>query len=157
VNSLNDVNALVLFVGLASLAAVLATRIASFASIPAPAIFLISGTIVATIGEHTHNFPTLSNTQIAYIGTFALIIILFEGGFGGGLARARRAAVPILWLGLPGTLLTAAVMWVIGRLLGLEAGPAALVAIAIAPTDPAAVFSVLGAGTATTRAQWHHP
>ncbi|MBC7644807.1 MAG: cation:proton antiporter [Thermoleophilia bacterium] len=146
-DALNDANALVLFVGLASLAAVLAKRFAAFASIPAPAIFLLGGTIAATMGERTHNFPALTNSQVAHIGTFALIIILFEGGFGGGLARARRAAGPILWLGLPGTLMTAALMWGAGCLLGLDAGVAALVAIAIAPTDPAAVFSVLGAGT----------
>lgn len=144
---INETTALVLFIGLASLAAVLATRIARFASIPAPAIFLLGGTIAATIWEQNGNTSAaLSLSQIAHIGTVALIIVLYQGGFAGGLTRARQAWAPIMWLGLPGTILTTAMIWGVARLLGLDSGPALLVAIAVAPTDPAAVFSVLGGG-----------
>ena len=84
--------------------------------------------------------------------TLALIAILFDGGLHLGWSRFRAAAGPIAAVGVLGTFLTAAAAaaflhWAFG----LDWFPALLVATAIAPTDPAVVFSVLGRREVTGR------
>ena len=75
----------------------------------------------------------------------ALIVILFDGGSSIGWRRFRTAAIPIVSLGILGTFATAGLVtafahWAIG--LGwLTAG---LLGAAVAPTDPAVMFSVFG-------------
>ncbi len=75
----------------------------------------------------------------------ALIVILFDGGSSIGWRRFRGAAIPIVSLGVLGTFATAGLVtafahWAIG--LGwLTAG---LLGAAVAPTDPAVMFSVFG-------------
>jgi cell volume regulation protein A len=77
--------------------------------------------------------------------TVALVVILFDGGMHIGWARFRAAATPILSVGVAGTFLTAAGGAVLLRVgFGLDWYVALLVATAVAPTDPAVVFSVLG-------------
>src|SRR4051812_47755620 len=62
-----------------------------------------------------------------------------------GLPRFRTAAAPILGLGLVGTFLTVAAAAVAAHLLlDVSWYLSVLLATAIAPTDPAVVFSVLG-------------
>jgi potassium/hydrogen antiporter len=77
--------------------------------------------------------------------TVALVCILFDGGMHIGWSRFRSAAAPIAVVGVLGTFLTVAA----GALLvhfafGLAWSVSVLVATAVAPTDPAVVFSVLG-------------
>src|SRR5262249_8033899 len=77
--------------------------------------------------------------------TVALACILFDGGMRIGWSRFRRAAGPITAAGLGGTFATAAaVANVLHFGLGAEWYVAVLAATAIAPTDPAMVFAVLG-------------
>lgn len=73
-----------------------------------------------------------------------LVVLLFEGGLGIGPQRAREVLAPALSLGLVGTLATGAALTPLVHLV-LDTGwwEAALVAAALAPTDPAVVFSVL--------------
>ena len=79
------------------------------------------------------------------IVTVCLVLILFEGGMGIGLAAFRRQAMAITWLGVAGTLVTALAMAALAYLvLGVGWRAALLLGTALAPTDPAVVFSVLG-------------
>ena len=62
-----------------------------------------------------------------------------------GWRRFRAAAVPIGILGVLGTFATAGVLAVVAHVvLGLEWTTAFLLGAALAPTDPAVMFSVLG-------------
>jgi len=79
-------------------------------------------------------------------------VILFDGGTHIGWTRLREAVVPTAALGILGTFMTAggtAVM--LHFAFGLDWYLALLVATAIAPTDPAVVFSVLGGKQLTGR------
>jgi potassium/hydrogen antiporter len=89
--------------------------------------------------------PTPPEGAVEQAVTVALILILFDGGRHIGWARLRPSLVPIIVLGVLGTFLTAAgggVLLHVG--FGLAWYVALLVATAVSPTDPAAVFSVLG-------------
>ena len=131
--------ATVLLAGVIALAAVLANRIPL---IPAPALVLIGTAVVVQLVPSVHR-PDLH--LVDHLVSIALIFILFDGGLHLGWPRFRRALKPIGLLGVAGTFLTAAGAAVVAHwVLGLDWYPALLVATAIAPTDPAVVFSVLG-------------
>src|SRR4029077_3852611 len=77
-----------------------------------------------------------------------------DGGAAIGWRRFRTAAVPILSLGVPGTFATAGRLTLFAHgALGLGWLTAGLLAAAIAPTDPAVVFSVLGSHPVRGRAR----
>jgi cell volume regulation protein A len=62
-----------------------------------------------------------------------------------GRRRLKSAAGAIVWIGTAGTLVTAAAVAALAHFLfGLDWIPALLIGTALAPTDPAVVFSVLG-------------
>jgi cell volume regulation protein A len=90
---------------------------------------------------------------VEQVVTVALVCILFDGGMNIGWARFRSAAAPIAVVGVLGTFLTV----IAGALLvhfafGLAWYVSLLVATAVAPTDPAVVFSVLGQREVSGRA-----
>ena len=132
----------VVVAALALLAAVGSSRISEWVRIPAPAIFLVAASLCAEL------FPDLGSLSIRTdqrIVTVALVLILFDGGMHIGLARFRPVAGGVVWLGVAGTFVTAAVMAVLAHsLFGFDWRAALLVGTALAPTDPAVVFSVLG-------------
>jgi potassium/hydrogen antiporter len=122
-------------------AALLASKLSARVSIPSAAFFLVAAAVASDI------FPSLSFsiTTVERVGTIALIVILFDGGSSIGWRRFRVAAVPIAVLGIFGTFATAGVIalfthWVFG-LSWIVSG---LLGAAVAPTDPAVMFSVLG-------------
>ncbi len=122
--------------------AVAAAPLAARIGLPAPAAFLAVGIAAAATGV----FPAedMSALQLQKVGTLALYAILFQGGLSTGFKAWRRSATPILVLGLPGTAATAGALALVGHyVLGLDWPLAALIAIALCPTDPAAVYSVL--------------
>jgi potassium/hydrogen antiporter len=126
----------------AGLAAVLSNRLTERAKIPAPLLVLASAAVAAAV---VPGLRTPSERTVEHVVTLALVLILFDGGLHIGWRRFRAAAAPIMVVGVVGTFLTAAA----GALLlhaafGLEWYLALLVATAVAPTDPAVVFSVLG-------------
>jgi cell volume regulation protein A len=72
-------------------------------------------------------------------------MILFDGGMDIGWRRFRRALVPIASLGVVGTFTTALVMAGCAHyLLDFDWTTAGILAAALAPTDPAVMFSILG-------------
>jgi potassium/hydrogen antiporter len=89
--------------------------------------------------------PEPQQQTVERVVTVALVVILFDGGLSIGATRFRSAAGGILALGVVGTFLTIAGAAVVAHaLLGVSWYLSALVATAVAPTDPAVVFSVLG-------------
>ena len=111
--------------------------------VPAPALFLVAAAVASDI------FPELSDhvaiRNVERIGVVALIVILFDGGMHVGWRRFRSSAAPISLLGVVGTFATAAVMAVLAHyLFGFDWMTAGLLGAALAPTDPAVMFSVLG-------------
>lgn len=112
-------------------------------SLPAPALFLGLG-ILVNGWSHVVDVR-VHMTDVAAVGSVALVLILFEGGFSGGFSRARSAIGPILGLGIIGTFATTAALAAAAHYIGGLAWAASVIlGIALAPTDPAAVFSILG-------------
>ena len=134
------------------LAALTAAPLAQRLRLPGPAAFLAIGIIAGLTGIA----PTkeLSPVTLEQIGAVALYAILFQGGLATGFRAWRRSAQPILLLGLPGTAATASSLAVFAHfLLGLDWPLAFLIGIALAPTDPAAVYAVLRGQQGESRAR----
>jgi cell volume regulation protein A len=89
--------------------------------------------------------PSLLSVKAAEdVAVVALVVILFNGGRDIGRARMREALAPALSLGILGTFLTAGVVALAAHeLLDTTWTMAGLIGAALAPTDPAVVFSVL--------------
>jgi cell volume regulation protein A len=133
---------LVLVVGAAITAAVLSNRISERIRVPAPAIFLLAAAVASDV---IPSLGQLSVTTVQRVVTVALVVILFDGGMHIGWRRFRSAAVPVIWVGVAGTFITAAALAVLAHaLFDLDWWAALLLGTALAPTDPAVVFSVLG-------------
>jgi len=134
---------IVLVVAAGLLLALLASKVGERFPIPAPGLFLL----VAAIASDA--YPRLSDhltiLEVERIGVVALIIILFNGGTLVGWRHFRSAAVPIFSIGVFGTFATAGIVAVAAHyLFGFEWITAGILGAALAPTDPAVMFSVLG-------------
>jgi potassium/hydrogen antiporter len=133
----------VLLVGLGVSLALLTMKVTHRVQVPAPALFLVAAAVLSDV------FPGLadavSTETVARIGVVALIVILLDGGMHVGWQRFRRSAVPIAVLGVLGTFATAAVMAFFAHVLfDFDWVTAGIIGAALAPTDPAVMFSVLG-------------
>jgi cell volume regulation protein A len=83
--------------------------------------------------------------DVERIAVVALIVILFDGGMNVGWPRFRVAALPITALGVLGTFGTAGVVALAAHwFFGFGWTIAGILGAALAPTDPAVMFSVLG-------------
>jgi cell volume regulation protein A len=131
-----------LLMSLAAIVAVLSNRLTARLRVPAPALFLAVAALAAAV------LPALKAPPeriVERIVTVALIFILFDGGMHIGWRRFRAAAAPIVVVGVAGTFLTTAAVAASAHFwFGLTWYIALLLGTAIAPTDPAVVFSILG-------------
>ncbi|MGH3218504.1 MAG: cation:proton antiporter [Streptosporangiaceae bacterium] len=132
----------VLLAAAVGLVAVLSNRLTERVKIPSPALVLAGAAIAVKIIPALHAPPRLTVERVV---TVALVCILFDGGMHIGWSRFRSAVVPIATVGVLGTFLTVAAAAAFTHVAsGLAWYLALLVGTAIAPTDPAVVFSVLG-------------
>ena len=132
----------VLVAALVGIAAVLSSRVSERLRIPAPAFFLVGAAVASDIWPR---LGSLSFATVEQVVTVALAVILFDGGMRMGWRRFQSAAVATVWIGVAGTLVTAAAAALAARFLFSFDWPGALlIGTALAPTDPAVVFSVLG-------------
>jgi cell volume regulation protein A len=142
VDELSNFGLVVLIVAAGFTAAVALSKLTERVPVPGPALFLLLGALASDV------FPGLSvlDTQsVERIGVVALIVILFDGGMYVGWRRFRSSAAPIVVLGVVGTFATAGVVAVLAHaLLDLGWTSAGILGAAVAPTDPAVMFSVLG-------------
>jgi potassium/hydrogen antiporter len=133
---------LVLVIGMVGLLAVLSNRLSERIQIPTPALFLAGAAIAAHLVPHLQAPP---QKVVERLVTLALVGILFDGGMHIGWTRFRAATGPIVVVGVLGTFLTVAAAATFTHFaFGLSWYVSVLVGTAIAPTDPAVVFSVLG-------------
>jgi potassium/hydrogen antiporter len=141
VSEITDFGVIVLAVSAALFVALLCMRLADRVSLPYAAPILVVTAVVASASSYVQS--ALSVEEVQDLATAALVVILFDGGLHIGMARFRRAARPIVALGVLGTFLTAGLVAVAARyLLGFSWIEAGLVGAAVAPTDPAVTFSV---------------
>jgi cell volume regulation protein A len=140
---ITDYAAILLALGTGVSLAVLSTRLTAWFPIPSPLLFLVAAAAVSDLWPSLYaDVPALTVERIAVA---ALIVILFNGGMDIGWRRLRIAIGPILSLGIVGTFATAALLAVFAHYaLGFEWMTAGLIGAALAPTDPAVMFSVLG-------------
>jgi potassium/hydrogen antiporter len=133
---------ILLIMAAAVVLAVLSNRISERIRIPAPAIFVLAAAVASDV---IPVLGQLSVTTVQRLVTVALAVILFDGGMHIGWRRFRPAAGAVVWVGVAGTFVTAAALAALAHLLfGLDWWVALLLGTALAPTDPAVVFSVLG-------------
>ena len=134
---LSEFGAYVLVVSGGVLLALLARKLTEHFPIPAPALFLVVAAAAPVI------VPQIRTVE--RIGVVALIVILFDGGMHIGWRRFRRGALPIASLGVIGTLATAGLVAACAHyLLDFDWTTAGILGAALAPTDPAVMFSILG-------------
>ena len=133
---------IILFASAVGLVAVLANRLTERVKVPVALLVLVGAAVAANA------LPVLqppSSRMVELVITVALVLVLFDGGMHIGRSRFRAAIVPILSLGVVGTFLTTAgAALTLHYICGISGYLAVLVATAVAPTDPALVFSVLG-------------
>jgi potassium/hydrogen antiporter len=134
---LGDFGLIVLVVATGVMLALVAAKVAERYPIPAPALFLLIALAIPVAIPHIRT--------VERIGVVALIVILFDGGMHIGWRRFRRAIVPIGVLGIVGTVTTAIVVTVCAHfILDFSWTLSGVVGAALAPTDPAVMFSILG-------------
>jgi len=140
---ITDYAVILLALGTGVALAVLSTRLTVWVPVPSPVLFLLAAAVVSDIWPSLYEeVPALTVERIAVA---ALIVILFNGGMDIGWRRLRTAVAPILTLGILGTFATAAIVAVFAHYaLGFEWIVAGIIGAALAPTDPAVMFSVLG-------------
>ena len=136
-DELSDFGLIVLVVSGGVLLALLVHKVSARFPVPAPALFLLAALATPVALPHIQT--------VERIGVVALIMILFDGGMDIGWRRFRRAVIPIASLGVVGTFTTAIVMAGCAHyLLDFDWTTAGILAAALAPTDPAVMFSILG-------------
>ena len=139
---ISDFSAIILVVTVGFTLAVLSTKLTERVPVPVPAVLLLAA---AAASELWPRLNTLPIETVGRVGVVALIVILFNGGLDIGWRRFRASAVSILSIGLPGTFVTAGLVTLLGHYaLGFSWIFSGLAGAAIAATDPAVVFSVLG-------------
>jgi potassium/hydrogen antiporter len=142
-SEIHDFGTIVLIVAAGLSCALASSKLTERVPLPGPALFLLVAAVASDL------FPALSEhtsiREVERVGVVALIVILFDGGMHVGWTRFRAAAVPIVVLGTAGTFATAGVMALVAHtLFGFSWTTAGILGAALAPTDPAVMFSVLG-------------
>jgi potassium/hydrogen antiporter len=123
--------------------AVLTNGVSERLQVPAAGLFLLAAAVASDLWPALGR--ALSIRDVERIAVLALIVILFDGGMRVGWTRFRESAVPIVSLGLLGTFATAGLMTLAAHyLLDFKWQTAGLLGAALAPTDPAVMFSVFG-------------
>ncbi|HET7431003.1 MAG TPA: cation:proton antiporter [Nocardioides sp.] len=134
--------AVLLAASVAALAAILSSRLSELTRVPAPALFLVAAAVASDLVPELGGLDVLTDQRLV---TVALVVILFDGGMHIGWGRMRPNVAAVTWIGVAGTLVTTgAIAAAAYFLFGLDGRTALLVGAALAPTDPAVVFSVLG-------------
>lgn len=127
--------------GLALLASIAATRLATRAGLPSLLLFLAIG---VALGEDGLGLP-FDNVQLAAdLGTAALAVILIEGGLTTRFGEIRSVLAPAAVLATVGVVVSMVITAAGAHfLVGMDWQLALLLGAVVSSTDAAAVFSVL--------------
>jgi cell volume regulation protein A len=135
--------------GLLMIVSVLGSRSLERLGIPVVLLFLILGMLGGSEGLGRIPFD---DYRFAFrLGTVALILILFDGGFNTSLQSIKASIRPAAALATIGVAGTAAAVAGFGRLLHMPWPEALLVGAVVSSTDAAAVFAVLRGGALRLR------
>jgi NhaP-type Na+/H+ and K+/H+ antiporter len=136
-----DLSLILLLGALVVLAAIVSARVAHGIGLPGLLVFLGLGLALGEAGLGIQ----FSNAELAQIlGLSALVLILAEGGLTTNWVHARAAAPAAILLATVGVAVSIVVVGAVGHwLLSLPWRSALLLGAVLAPTDAAAVFSVL--------------
>ncbi len=109
--------------------------------LPIVFVFLGLGMLAGSEGIGGVHFD---DYQFAFrLGTIALILILLDGGLNTSLQAVRRSVASAALLATAGVAITAALVALFARLLGMGWAQAILLGAVVSSTDAAAVFAVL--------------
>src|SRR4051812_13231700 len=141
---------LILVAGALLAAGLAASLVAGRIRVPALVLFLGIGMLLGSDGLGLIEFADYSLAR--FLGTAALVLILFEGGLATGWRVVRPVLAPSLSLAVFGTIVTAlltglAAAW----LLDLSTLEGLLLGAILSATDGAAVFAVLRGSTLRRR------
>ena len=140
---------LLALIGLLLAGSVLSTRASERTGIPAVLVFLGVGMLA---GSDRLLGVKFDDYEFAFrAGTVALVLILFDGGLNTPLKKVRPYWGPAATLATAGVLMTAALVGLSARALGLPWELAMLLGAIVSPTDAAAIFSVLRGGGVTVQ------
>lgn len=133
------VGAILLLVG------ILSSKLSTRVGLPVLVLFIAVGMLAGEDGIGRIEFD---NYPLAHgIGTWALAVILFDGGLRTPMPSIRLAWRPAFFLATAGVALTAAVTgWAASWMLGLPILHGLLLGSIVSSTDAAAVFSILRSG-----------
>ncbi len=131
--------------GLLALLSVLFSGAVDRLGIPVLLLFLVLGMLGGSEGIGQIAF---SDYQLSFrLGTAALVLILFDGGFDTTVSAVRHVLYPAALLATVGVAATAALVALFAHLLGVPWAQAMLLGAVVSSTDAAAVFAVLRAGS----------
>jgi NhaP-type Na+/H+ or K+/H+ antiporter len=123
-------------IGIVILVSSLLSGVIERTGVPQVAIFLLLGAVLGPAGLNLVNL-TLESPTLEWIATLALVLVLFTDAIAldlSGIRRPRRLMLLILG---PATLIPAALIALLARLmLGLDWLPSAILGAALASTDP---------------------
>lgn len=125
-----------LFVTSASL-----SRVLERVGIPVALLFLALGMLAGDEGLGGIAFEDYRFSFV--VGTIALVLIVFDGGFNTTYASIREGIRPALLLATVGVLLTAGLTALFARAIGLSWKEAVLLGAVVSSTDAATVFAVM--------------
>ena len=121
------------------------SKLSARLGLPVLVLFLAIGMLAGSEGIGGIEFENYSLAHA--IGTFALAMILFDGGLGTPMSAVREVWKPALVLAVPGVLITALVTGLAAAwILDLSFLEGLLLGSIVGSTDAAAVFAVLRAG-----------
>ncbi|MDG5786333.1 potassium/proton antiporter [Evansella sp. AB-P1] len=137
-----DATTIILFIAFFLILGVLTTKFSSRIGVPALVLFIGIGILM---GSDILGFIYFDNPKIAqFIGIFALILILFEGGLQTKWENVKSVTAPSLTLATVGVLFTAIIVGIGAKyIIGFTWIEAFLFGSIVGSTDAAAVFSVL--------------
>lgn len=132
---------IVALLGLLLGVSVLSSRASERTGVPAVLLFLFVGILAGSEGLLGIRFEDYG---FAFrMGTIALAMILFDAGLNTPIARVRPIWAPATVLATAGVIISALIVALGGRLLGLSWEMALLLGAIVSSTDAAATFSVL--------------
>lgn len=131
-------------VGLLVAVSVLFSRAVDRLGIPLVLLFLFLGMLGGSEGLGRIHFDDYGIA--VRIGTAALVLILFDGGMNTSVSAVRQVLYPALVLATVGVALTAGLLALFARAIGLTWPEALLLGAVVSSTDAAAVFAVLRGG-----------
>lgn len=138
---LNTTAALLAALGILLVVSVMFSRALDRFGVPFVLLFLILGILAGS--EGIGGIPFADYRLAFRVGSCALILILFDGGFNTPVARLRGSLAPASVLATVGVAFTAGLVALFSRALGLSWPHSLLLGAVVSSTDAAVVFAVL--------------